>query len=188
MALATVAPTPPDRVAHRLDGILGAGDPDMLEDLVMDVITRLYASGTTVVGPAEPLTVARQVIAGTRWTSFRAGRQQVASLAGVYVRWFAPEWPWRPTVTGDAAGPVMAWHLDDPAAVVFDLPRAIDHRGAVCDERTLARIPDLHTRGNALGGDYVGVRVLALGAPGRSELHRPDGTVIEGAGPEVLDG
>jgi hypothetical protein len=98
---------------------------------------------------------------------FPAARQQMACYAAVYGRHFLLTWPWTPTASGQADllrwdSPDGRWLLDAPRATHADAP---------------LRTASTETAAALAADDpsFLGVRLLALAAPGASRLLLPAG-------------
>lgn len=147
----------------------------LVEARTADALTALEAPTQTAVGPgwdpAELMAVTAQAVAAAPLVGapgrHAAARQQVASFAAVYGRWFAPTMPGWVRPTSGAPGCVL-W-TDTEGTPVLDVLRCGHRTDALLDAGTRHAVA-------VVAGRHPGLRVrlLRLVSPLESQYFDPD--------------
>ena len=138
------------------------------------VLPRMVRELAVVVAeaPVRPTTGALKaavadIVAGTTWSGYRAGRQRLASLGAVYLNWFLPSADHSFTFTDTQDGPVLRFDAPDGTWFVDEL--VVSGYEAGVGSRIGRQLAE--------GDDsFAGVRVVTLSDPAAAVFVTADGT------------
>lgn len=124
--------------------------------------------------PVRPTTGALKaavadVVSGTTWSGYRAGRQRLASLGAVYLNWFLPSAAHTPTTLTTQDGPVLRYDAPDGTWFVDELVVG-GYEGDVAGRISGHLAVDDAT--------FAGVRVVTLSDPASAVFVTADGTTV----------
>lgn len=155
-----VTVTPHDHLEHMEMAFISPATRDTLSELLSAAVAQ-HADLGRVPTVDELIDALADVLADSRWRSYRAGRVRVAGLCGAYWQWLAP-----PLDVYRPAGEPLTW---TDGQVVFADVLLVDE--CFTADRNARRIADVQQAGIARHGErFAGVRALQLDAPCRSKL------------------
>jgi hypothetical protein len=119
--------------------------------------------------PAAIKAAVADVVSGTTWSGYRAGRQRLASLGAVYLNWFLPSADHSFSTADAQEGPVLRFDAPDGSWFVDELVVG-GYEGDVA-----GRISGHLAVGDA---SFAGVRVVTLSDPASAVFVSADGTTV----------